>query len=523
MTVILPRGGNVLLSDEAPGIERVGIGLGWSGGSGSAAVELDGFVVLDNGGATSSQVLLAHQVPNPTERVGASPPPRPLVGDVEKLVVTLAAVPAEVSHLQFGMAIYDAAGRGQTFRSVRHTYVRVLNHANNVEIARYSLDPGTGLETAMIFGEIYRHLRGWKFRAVGQGYVTGLPGLAGPGGGDIATAHPSRAAAFLTRASPARTRRNVAAHLHPPRTDPPRVPPVIVPSSPPRPPPPHAPPAERDPAVARLPTPPAGPAQPAGPAAPATPVPAATRSPLDLSGPDEAAPAAVARATATRAPARPSSTRINYGEHSSRHKQRMEHVTVLDDDHPATAWTEEKRGSGTMTVTLQWALLKTQTGLPRPSNIHLGCLWQANDAAAGLMQDLGDTVSAPGHAAPRQVLRLGRRDELEGQTIFVDLGALLTFRRFFVFAYGLHTAPEWSLLRPVLTVAARTGEQLTIRLGDAPPRARICVVASFHVAQDDVIIRRENDFLEGVQADVAVRHGWSLEWSPGGETLRDVP
>ncbi|WP_206437597.1 TerD family protein, partial [Candidatus Protofrankia datiscae] len=72
MTVILPRGGNVLLSDEAPGIERVGIGLGWSGGSGSAAVELDGFVVLDNGGATSSQVLLAHQVPNPTERVGAS-------------------------------------------------------------------------------------------------------------------------------------------------------------------------------------------------------------------------------------------------------------------------------------------------------------------------------------------------------------------------------------------------------------------------------------------------------------------
>jgi uncharacterized protein involved in tellurium resistance len=175
-----------------------------------------------------------------------------------------------------------------------------------------------------------------------------------------------------------------------------------------------------------------------------------------------------------------------------------------------------------MTVTLRWAPLKTQTGLPRPSDIHLGCLWQANDGAAGVLHILGNATSAPGRAAPRQVLRLGGRDEREGQTIFVDLGALLTFKRFFVFAHGLHGAPEWALLRPVLTVAARTGEQLTIRLGDAPPSAQICVVASFHVVQDDVIIRRENDFIEGTLADAAVRYGWSLEWNPDRTTLRDA-
>ncbi|MGF7234709.1 MAG: TerD family protein, partial [Frankia sp.] len=202
---------------------------------------------------------------------------------------------------------------------------------------------------------------------------------------------------------------------------------------------------------------------------------------------------------------------------------RLEHVSVLDDDHPATTWTAEKRGSGAMNVTLRWSALQTQTAMPRPSDIHLGCLWQAADGVVGVLQDLDDAVAAPGRTAPRQVLRLGRRDEREGQTIFVDIGALPTFTRFFVFAYGLHGAPEWGLLRPALTVAARTGEHLTIRLGDPLPNARICVVASFHMVGDDLVIRRENDFLEGTQADAAARYGWSLEWKPDGATLREAP
>jgi uncharacterized protein involved in tellurium resistance len=174
-----------------------------------------------------------------------------------------------------------------------------------------------------------------------------------------------------------------------------------------------------------------------------------------------------------------------------------------------------------MTVTLRWTPLTTRTGLPRPSDLHLGCLWQANDGSAGLLQTLGNTVSAPGRGARHQVLRLGRRDERDGQTIFVDLDALPTFKRFFVFAYGLRGAPEWELLRPSLVVKAATDEHLTIRLGDAPRSASVCVVASFHLVGDDVVIRRENDFVDGVQADAATRYGWSLEWSPDGTTLRE--
>jgi uncharacterized protein involved in tellurium resistance len=198
----------------------------------------------------------------------------------------------------------------------------------------------------------------------------------------------------------------------------------------------------------------------------------------------------------------------------------MERVSALDDDHPVTAWTEEQRGSGAMTVTLQWEPLKTASGLPRPSDLHLGAFWQSVDRAAGVIQTLGNAISAPGELGPRQVLRLGRRDEREGQTIFVDLAALPTFRRFFVYVFGQHGSPEWALQRPVLTVSAPSGELLTIRLGDAPPSARLCVAVSFHVVQGDLIIRRENDYLDGTQAEAATRYGWALEWNSDGMTPR---
>ncbi|EBX6937278.1 chemical-damaging agent resistance protein C, partial [Salmonella enterica subsp. enterica serovar Bareilly] len=39
---------------------------------------------------------------------------------------------------------------------------------------RYDLTEDASTETAMLFGELYRHGAEWKFRAVGQGYAGGL-------------------------------------------------------------------------------------------------------------------------------------------------------------------------------------------------------------------------------------------------------------------------------------------------------------------------------------------------------------
>mgnify|MGYP001756718258 FL=1 len=54
----------------------------------------------------------------------------------------------------------------------------MLDEANGKEIARYDLSEDGSTESAMIFGELYRHNGEWKFRAVGQGFNGGLGPLA---------------------------------------------------------------------------------------------------------------------------------------------------------------------------------------------------------------------------------------------------------------------------------------------------------------------------------------------------------
>ena len=54
----------------------------------------------------------------------------------------------------------------------------MVNAADQKELARYDLTEDASTETAMVFGELYRNGADWKFRAVGQGYASGLSGIA---------------------------------------------------------------------------------------------------------------------------------------------------------------------------------------------------------------------------------------------------------------------------------------------------------------------------------------------------------
>jgi tellurium resistance protein TerD len=56
--------------------------------------------------------------------------------------------------------------------------MRVVNKDSNNEVARFDLSEDASIETAMVFGEIYKHGSEWKFKAVGQGYAGGLAALA---------------------------------------------------------------------------------------------------------------------------------------------------------------------------------------------------------------------------------------------------------------------------------------------------------------------------------------------------------
>ncbi|MBO8198787.1 TerD family protein [Streptomyces smyrnaeus] len=184
MSVTLAKGGNVSLSKAAPNLTQVRIGLGWKARSTTGAdFDLDASALLCSGGRVlgDEYFIFYNNLKSPegsVEHTGDE-----LVGgtggdDDETVLVDLTLVPAQVDKIVFAVSIYDAESRHQTFGQVGEAYIRVLNQEDGVELARYDLSEDASSETAMIFGELYRYNAEWKFRAVGQGYASGLRGIA---------------------------------------------------------------------------------------------------------------------------------------------------------------------------------------------------------------------------------------------------------------------------------------------------------------------------------------------------------
>ena len=94
------------------------------------------------------------------------------------MLVKLTSLNAAVKKLVFAVTIHDAEARKQSFGQVGNAYIRVVNKADGKEIARYDLSEDASTETAMIFGELYRHGEEFKFKAIGAGFAGGLKPLA---------------------------------------------------------------------------------------------------------------------------------------------------------------------------------------------------------------------------------------------------------------------------------------------------------------------------------------------------------
>ncbi len=184
MAVSLSKGGNVNLSKEAPGLTHIKIGLGWDArATDGAAFDLDavGFLLKTDGKVLSDNSFIFYN--NKTSECGSithlgDNQTGEGEGDDEAITVDLTKVPSDVDKFVVAVTIHEAETRNQNFGQVSNAFVRVLNDSNNSEIARYDLSEDASVETAMIFGELYRHGSDWKFRAVGQGFAGGLGPLA---------------------------------------------------------------------------------------------------------------------------------------------------------------------------------------------------------------------------------------------------------------------------------------------------------------------------------------------------------
>ncbi|MER7173518.1 TerD family protein [Streptomyces mesophilus] len=184
MGVSLSKGGNVSLSKEAPGLAAVTVGLGWDIRSTTGQdFDLDASALLvdESGKVLSDQhFVFFNNLKSPdgsVEHTGDNLTGEG-EGDDEAIKVDLTTVPAEAAKIVFPVSIHEADNRGQSFGQVRNAFIRVVNQAGGAELARYDLTEDASTETAMVFGELYRNGAEWKFRAVGQGYASGLAGIA---------------------------------------------------------------------------------------------------------------------------------------------------------------------------------------------------------------------------------------------------------------------------------------------------------------------------------------------------------
>ncbi|MCG6037842.1 TerD family protein [Acinetobacter baumannii] len=183
MAISLNKGGNLSLSKTDPNLVRILIGLGWDERvTDGAAFDLDAsaFLLTATGKVRGDHDFIFYNQlksqDNSVEHTGDNRSGQGN-GDDEALLVNLSKVAPEVEKIAITVTIHDAQARSQNFGQIANAFIRIVNQDTQVEVVRFDLAEDYSSETAMVFGEVYRHNGEWKFKAVGQGYSGGLAAM----------------------------------------------------------------------------------------------------------------------------------------------------------------------------------------------------------------------------------------------------------------------------------------------------------------------------------------------------------
>ncbi len=192
MPVSLQKGQKVSLTKGNPGLSKVVVGLGWDVNAfdtgGAFDLDTAAFLLTDSGKVAKSEDFvffgnLTHQSGSVQHMgdnlTGAGD------GDDEQIKVNLSLIPENITKIAFSVTIYDAEVRHQNFGQVNNAYIRIYNEENGEELLRYDLGEDFSIETAAVFGELYKNNGEWKFNAIGSGYQGGLAALCANYGVDV--------------------------------------------------------------------------------------------------------------------------------------------------------------------------------------------------------------------------------------------------------------------------------------------------------------------------------------------------
>ncbi|MFE9066880.1 TerD family protein [Streptomyces violaceusniger] len=461
------KGGNTPVPASAVRIE-----LGWRAGPGAPDVDASALLLMSGKVRSDGDFVFYNQAAHSSGAVRHEG--KRTTGDTvtDTLSVDLARVEPAIDTVVLAGSV-----DGGTFGQVPGLHIRVLDAAGGAEIARFDSEDAT-VETAFVLGELYRRQGAWKFRAVGQGYESGLAGLATDFG--ISVDEPQQ-----TPARPAA--------------------PVPAPAAPPN--------AGQNPYAAQTPhaaaqNPYAAPAPPSGPPAGAYPPPPPTVASTPLPPPPPTAPAPAAASAPVS----------------------LSKVT-LTKEAPAVSLTKQGGTSGTMRVNLNWQVHKQFSGwasklgkamaMHNELDLDLGALFELSDGSKGVVQALGNSFGSL-HQPPFIHLdaddRTGAR--AAGENLSINLDHLRSFRRILVFVTIYEGARSFANLHATVTLQPQFGAPIDFSLDECTVPSTVCALALITNTGSDLVVQREARYLvpqRGVSPQRTLDHayGWGMNWTPG--------
>jgi tellurite resistance protein TerA len=376
---------------------------------------------------------------------------------VDSLLVDLARVEPAIETV-----VLAASADGGNFGQIPDLYIEVRDAAQGGVVARFD-STGASVETAFVLGEFYRRQGAWKFRAVGQGYSSGLEGLATDFG--ITVDEPQQAAPAAAPAPPPAA---------PPVAPTVTMPPPVAPPAAVQPPPPVAPPA----AAAQQPWPPA----PSAPSAP------------------PAQPVSLSKVTLTKAA--PSVSLAKQGGTSGSMRVNLN-------------WQVRKQFSG-------WGSKRGRAvAMHRDLDLDLCALYELTDGRKGVIQALGNAFGAL-HQPP--YIHLDGDDRTgaveSGENLTVNLDHKNDFRRILIFVTIYEGARSFADLHATVTLQPQYGAPIDFSLDECTVPSTVCALALITNNGGDLIVQREARYLvpeRGVSPQRTIDHayGWGMNWSPG--------
>ncbi|WP_433473413.1 TerD family protein [Spirillospora sp. CA-142024] len=483
-------------ANTAVPVPSVRVELGWQGGPGVPDADASALLLADTGKVRSDDDFVFYN--QPAHGSGAvrheGKQQGPTVLDV--LSVDLNRVEPAIDRI-----VIAASSDGGTFGKFQGLYVRVVDAAAGTEVARFDSQGATS-ETAFVLGELYRRQGTWKFRAVGQGYDSGLAGLATDYG--ISVDDPGKAA--------------------PP--PPPPAPPQ--PQAPPAPPQPQAPPPPAQEQYAP-PPPPGGqyvpPPPPGGQYTPPPPPPGGQYTPPPGQYAPPPPPGQYPPPPGQYTPPPPGQYAPQQPQQPPQQQQPGGKIS-LTKNAPSVSLTKHGATTGHMRVNLNWTaregVAKGLLGKRRRGvdlDLDLCCLWELQDGRKGIIHALGDM----GALDRPPFIKLDKDDRTgaveTGENLHINLDHKADFKRILVFAEIYDGANDFRGLDAVATLFPVGAPPIDMRMDDCTDASRDAVLALIENVNGELVVRREGRFVlpppgrpRWGKMTVDQAYNWNLEW-----------